>query len=61
MLNVERLTAAHDVTGFSCGNPSLDRWLHAAAANADRSGTARVRVWLGREREGLLPTTPIAS
>jgi hypothetical protein len=60
MFRVERLTAAHDVTRFSCGNPLLDRWLHSAAVNADRSGAARVRVWLGREGEiaGYFAITP---
>lgn len=45
-MRIERLTAAHPVTTFTCGNQSLDLWLHHAALDADRSGTARVYVTL---------------
>lgn len=37
----EPLTAAHDVSDFSCGKPSLDRWLQTRAlANQEKGFTA---------------------
>lgn len=37
----EPLTAAHDVSAFSCGKPALDRWLKARAlANQEKGFTA---------------------
>jgi GNAT superfamily N-acetyltransferase len=49
-VTVERLTAAHDVDTFSCGNEGLDLWLRQAALTADRAGTARVYVSLDAGR-----------
>lgn len=46
----ERLDAEqHDVRGFSCGEPSLDRWLHEQAVPATARRTARTWVWVGRD------------
>lgn len=47
---VERLTAAHEVDTFSCGNEELDLWLSQSALSADRAGTARVYVSLDAGR-----------
>lgn len=49
-MTVERLSAAHDVDTFSCGNEELDLWLGHAALTADRAGTARVYVSLDAAR-----------
>lgn len=41
----EPLTAAHDVSAFACGKPSLDRWLRTRAlANQQRGCTAVMAV-----------------
>ena len=40
----------HDVTGFSCGEESLDRWLHEQAVPAAGRRTARTWVWLDGSR-----------
>lgn len=37
---------AHDVTGFSCGVPSLDGWLREQAGPAAARRTARTWVWV---------------
>ncbi len=42
----ERLRADHDLSGFTSGNESLDRWLQQSAVAADRSGTGRTYVWV---------------
>lgn len=34
----------HRVDAFDCGNPSLDRWLHARAGQAERADVARTYV-----------------
>jgi GNAT superfamily N-acetyltransferase len=34
----------HDVTQFSCGQPSLDRWLHRYAGQGERRSTSRTFV-----------------
>lgn len=49
-MTVERLSAAHDVDTFSCGNEELDLWLGHAALTADRAGTARVYLSLDAAR-----------
>ena len=36
----------HDVSGFTCGEESLDAWLREYAATASRRNTARTWVWL---------------
>lgn len=46
MARFERITEHHPVDSFRCGNPDLDDWLAESALNSDRSGTARVYVWL---------------
>lgn len=38
------LDAAHDTTGFSCGQPSLDDWLTQRALARQSSGTSRTFV-----------------
>jgi GNAT superfamily N-acetyltransferase len=42
----ERLRPDHDVSGFTCGNEMLDRWLRQSALGADRSGTGRTYLWV---------------
>ena len=46
MPRFDRITEHHPVDSFRCGNADLDDWLADAALNSDRSGTARVYVWL---------------
>jgi GNAT superfamily N-acetyltransferase len=62
----ERLTAAHDVSGFSCGKPSLDRWLKTRAlSNQEKGFTAvlvvhesyRVVGYYGLAPTAILPAT----
>lgn len=38
------LSAEHDLTGFSCGDPALDRWLSQYAMTNQASGSARTYV-----------------
>ena len=40
----EPLTAAHDLSGFSCGKPSLDRWLQTRALSNQEKGFTAVMV-----------------
>jgi GNAT superfamily N-acetyltransferase len=40
----EPLTAAHDVSDFSCGKPSLDRWLKTRALDNQEKGFTAVLV-----------------
>jgi GNAT superfamily N-acetyltransferase len=40
----ESLTAAHDVSGFSCGKPALDRWLKTHALSNQEKGFTAVMV-----------------
>jgi GNAT superfamily N-acetyltransferase len=40
----EPLTAAHDVSAFSCGKPSLDRWLQMRALSNQEKGFTAVMV-----------------
>lgn len=42
----ERLRPDHDLSGFTCGNETLDRWLRQSALGADRSGTGRTYLWV---------------
>ena len=56
----EALTAAHDVSGFSCGKPSLDHWLKARALSNQQKGFTAVMVVHEQGRVvgyyGLAPT-----
>lgn len=56
----ERISDKHSVDAFRCGNTDLDDWLVGAALNSDRSGTARVYLWLGHSGEviGYFAITP---
>jgi GNAT superfamily N-acetyltransferase len=40
----EPLTAAHDLAAFSCGKPSLDRWLKTRALSNQQKGFTAVLV-----------------
>lgn len=40
----EPLTAAHDLSAFSCGKPSLDRWLNTRALSNQEKGFTAVLV-----------------
>jgi GNAT superfamily N-acetyltransferase len=40
----EPLTAAHDVSGFSCGKPTLDHWLKTRALSNQEKGFTAVLV-----------------
>ena len=40
----ERITIAHDVAPFSCGEPSLDEWLKKRALPNEASGASRTYV-----------------
>jgi GNAT superfamily N-acetyltransferase len=40
----ERLNARHDLTQFSCGEPSLDHWLGSRALQNEKSGASRTYV-----------------
>lgn len=37
---------SHDLSAFSCGEESLDRWLREQAVTATKQGTARTWVWI---------------
>jgi GNAT superfamily N-acetyltransferase len=56
----EPLTAGHDVSGFSCGKPSLDRWLKTRALSNQQKGFTAVLVVHEASRVvgyyGLAPT-----
>jgi GNAT superfamily N-acetyltransferase len=43
---IEPLRADHDLSGFSCGVPSLDAWLHTRALRNQATGDSRVFVLL---------------
>lgn len=61
----EPLTAAHDVSQFSCGKPTLDHWLKTRAlSNQQKRFTAVVVVhdeWRVVGYYGLAPTGVVAS
>jgi GNAT superfamily N-acetyltransferase len=56
----EPLTAVHDVSEFSCGKPSLDRWLKTRALSNQEKGFTAVMVVHDANRVvgyyGLAPT-----
>ncbi|RAI40692.1 GNAT family N-acetyltransferase [Rhodoplanes roseus] len=61
----EPLTAAHDLSGFSCGKPSLDRWLATRALSNQQKGFTAVLVVHAANRVigyyGLAPTAIVPS
>jgi len=61
----EPLTAAHDLTSFSCGKPSLDRWLKTRALSNQAKGFTAVIVIHEANRVigyyGLAPTAIVPS
>jgi GNAT superfamily N-acetyltransferase len=61
----EPLTASHDLTEFSCGKPSLDRWLKTRAlANQEKGSTAILVVHEANRvigYYGLAPTAIVPS
>jgi len=61
----ELLTAAHDLAEFSCGKPSLDRWLRTRALSNQERGFTAVLVVHEANRVigyyGLAPTAIVPS
>jgi GNAT superfamily N-acetyltransferase len=61
----EPLTAAHDVSEFSCGKPSLDRWLKTRALSNQEKGFTAVLIVHEANRVigyyGLAPTAVLPS
>ncbi|CDX22911.1 GCN5-related N-acetyltransferase [Mesorhizobium sp. ORS 3324] len=61
----ESLTAAHDVSGFSCGKPTLDHWLKTRALSNQEKGFTAVLVVHETGRVvgyyGLAPTAVVPS
>ena len=61
----EPLTAGHDVSEFSCGKPSLDRWLKTRALSNQEKGFTAVLVVHEANRVigyyGLAPTAVLPS
>jgi GNAT superfamily N-acetyltransferase len=61
----ELLTARHDVTRFSCGQPALDRWLQTRALANQEKGFTVVMVVHDARRVvgyyGLAPTAVVAA
>ncbi|MFT4179270.1 MAG: GNAT family N-acetyltransferase [Thermomonas sp.] len=57
----EFITAAHDVSGFSCGKPALDHWLqHRALSNHEKGFTAVTVVHEARRVAGYYGLAPTA-
>lgn len=42
----ERLTGAHDLTKFDCGNPAMNGWLRNHAMRGQMQDTGRTFVWV---------------
>jgi hypothetical protein len=65
IIGPEPLTAAHDVSEFSCGKPSLDRWLQTRALSNQEKGLTAVLVVHEANRVigyyGLAPNAAIPS
>ena len=65
ILGPEPLTAAHDLSEFSCGKPSLDRWLQTRALSNQEKGFTAVLAIHEANRVigyyGLAPTAVIPS
>jgi GNAT superfamily N-acetyltransferase len=61
----EPLSAAHDVSAFSCGKPALDRWLKERALSNQQRGFTVVMVVREGARVigfyGLAPTAVVAN
>jgi GNAT superfamily N-acetyltransferase len=61
----EPLTAAHDLSDFACGKPSLDRWLKERALSNQEKGFTAVMVVHEANRivgyYGLAPTAVVPS
>jgi hypothetical protein len=61
----EPLTASHDVSRFSCGKPSLDRWLQTRTLANQEKGFTAVLVVHEAQRVvgyyGLAPTAVVPS
>jgi GNAT superfamily N-acetyltransferase len=61
----EPLTATHDLSEFSCGKPSLDRWLKTRALSNQQKGFTAVLVVHQANRVvgyyGLAPTAVVPS
>lgn len=61
----ELLTAAHDLSGFTCGKPALDRWLKTRALSNQEKGFTAVLVVHDDNRVvgyyGLAPTAVLPS
>jgi GNAT superfamily N-acetyltransferase len=59
----EPLTAAHDVSGFTCGKPTLDHWLKTRALSNQEKGFTAVMVVHEAHRVvgyyGLAPTAVV--
>jgi hypothetical protein len=59
----EPLSAAHDVSAFSCGKPSLDHWLKTRARSNQEKGFTAVLVVHNEGRVvgfyGLAPTAVV--
>lgn len=59
------ITASHDVSGFSCGKPALDRWLKTRALSNQEKGFTAVIVVHDDNRVvgyyGLAPTAILPS
>ncbi|MGV1833072.1 GNAT family N-acetyltransferase [Agrobacterium vitis] len=57
----EPLSAAHDVSGFSCGNPTLDHWLKTRAlSNQEKRFTAVLVVHVSGRVVGYYGLAPTA-
>jgi GNAT superfamily N-acetyltransferase len=59
--NPEPLAAGHDLSGFSCGKPALDRWLKTRAlSNQEKGFTAVIAVHEANRVIGFYGLAPTA-